>query len=114
MDSFRTGLKVEDGKLFGRRLFHPDWALIAPADIRKVREYGFNNPFVRIWTTHGKFTVGAMREQYDAVTEYLKQNTPFDLEGAFVHHFNVAFYRTPVGPTAGRILQRLMWWRKSG
>ena len=107
MDTFRRGLKVENGKLFGRRLFK-GWVPIEAADISKVCEYSFNNPFIRLWTTHGTFTMGVQCSEYDKVTEFLNQNTSFDISTCLAHRWNVALYRTSVLPAVWRYMKKLM------
>ena len=90
------GAKVENGQLFGRRAFG-EWTLIETSDILEVGVFGWvGSAFVCIRTTSGRFNVGGLREQYKAVVEYLKENTPFDLTKSWTHRWNVARFLTPV------------------
>lgn len=93
MDCFLTSLKVEGGRLLGKRFFRP-WRPIEPQDIAYVREYALNNPFLEIRTTAGTFRVGIRHPQYDLVVRYLAENTAFDLSGDRVHNLNVALHKT--------------------
>ena len=56
MDLFRRGLKIEGDALYGKR-FLRSWARIEPEDITDVREYGWNNPFLKVWTRKGYFVL---------------------------------------------------------
>ena len=67
-----------------------------PSEITNVKEYGFNNPHITIWTATGVFFVGALRRQYRPVTEYLKQNTAFNLSIKTAHKVNEALYQNDV------------------
>ena len=110
-DCYRRGLKVQKGTLYGKRWLH-DWLAIEPGDICKVREYGCSNPFVKVWTTEGKFVVGALTDEYDPVVQYLKQCTRFDLSRTLVHRYNQLVWRTPVsrflfGTPVSRLIGKL-------
>ena len=105
MDNFRKNLKIEDGKLYGKRLFR-DWVLIDPKDIEDVHEYGGNNPFIKVWSLKGSFIIGAMRKEYDNVTEWLRQNTSFDLTNKFVHKCNRLFYRLSLSEIFSKLFKK--------
>ena len=85
--------KINSGKLYGRKHFWSKWIEIFPEDIRNVKEYGFFNPYIKIWTTKGNFFVGVFSKQYFGVTEFLKTMTSFDLTVKTAHKFNVLFFK---------------------
>ena len=109
MDIFRRGLKIEGGALYGKRFLRP-WVPIDAEDIRGVREYCWNNPFIKLWTRKGNFAIGAWAEGYDAVVQYLEDNTAFEISGTFAHKYNSVLYRLPLSQIFSRLFAR----RKQG
>ena len=84
-------LKVEEGRLFGRR--GRRYFEILPTDIAEVKEFGFNNPFLLVTTADGRFHVGALTGQYDEVVRVLERYVGSGFCRRFVHRWNVFFYR---------------------
>jgi len=97
MYCYSTYLKIKGGSLYGRRHFWSKWIEIFPEDIQSVKEYGFFDSYIKIWTTKGDFFVGAFSRQYIGVTEFLKTNTSFDLTVKTTHKFNVFLFKKPLG-----------------
>ena len=95
MDCFRCNLKVENGKLFGKRLFGK-WEIVNPTEIIKIREFAFNNPFIWVYTDTGKYTVGIYRSTYKPVCKYLKENTNLNFEKSVAHKWNDFVFMKPI------------------
>lgn len=95
MKLFRRPLRTEGDALYGKR-FLRSWGRIEPENITRVRVYGWNNPFLKIWTRQGSFIVGARSKEYERVVEYIERHTGFQLSGTFTHRYNIFLYRLPI------------------
>ena len=90
-ESWSSTLKVEDDRLFGVR--NDQCYEVLPTNIVEVKEYNFNNPFLRITTTDGDFHVGAMTMHYDDVVRILRRQIGDRFCDTFSHRWNAIFYR---------------------
>jgi len=97
-ECWSSTLKIEDGRLFGMR--GDELIEILPANITKVKEYGFNNPFLRVTTTDGDFHVGAMTRTYDDVVRVLRRDVGDRFCSSLSHRFNDRFYRKQLSFTS--------------
>lgn len=104
MDCFISRLKVTDNKLYGKRLLGK-WHEILPSEIYQVKIYGWNNPYLKLWTKKGVFKIGGLRKEYVAVINFLELKTNFKLEHSLTNNHNYILYQFSIKDLVYRIFK---------